>query len=305
MNILITGGSGFIGQYLCRRLAAHGHELTVLSRREKKATKVLPADTRIIADLDEISDDAKIDAIVNLSGENLFTRRWTDKRKEVLLASRIDVTNKLVALVDRLTTTPAVMVSGSAVGFYGNAGDAELTEDSSARKKDFGYRLCDAWEQAARPVARMGVRLCLIRTGVVLGRDGGMLSRLLPAYKMGVGAMIGDGSQWLSWIHIDDMVAILVRAIETPGIEGIFNATAPQPVTQRQFHQTLAKVVRRPAFFRVPGQLLRATLGEQAELLLGGQKVFPRRLEQQGFMFRYPDLEKALTHITSPLGRVS
>jgi len=255
-----------------------------------------PEETRIVSTLDDIADDDPIDGIINLAGENLFAGRWTERRKKVLFDSRIGVTQGLVGLVSRLQRKPAVMVSGSAVGFYGDAGNAELTEDSSARKRDFGYLLCDAWEQAARPVSRQGVRLCLVRTGIVLGRDGGMLGKLLPVYRLGFGAMLGDGSQWLSWIHIDDMVAILVRAVETPGIDGVFNATAPAPVTQREFHRSLASAVKRPAFLRVPSVALRAGLGEQSEILLGGQRVYPRRLEQQGFVFRFPDLTSALAH---------
>ncbi|MCG8393735.1 MAG: TIGR01777 family oxidoreductase [Pseudomonadales bacterium] len=297
MKILVTGGSGFIGQHLCRRLAAHGHELIVLSRRPRKAARLLPEEARVIGSLDDIASDELVDGIVNLAGENLFAGRWTERRKKVLFDSRIGVTNAVVALVSRLERKPAVLASGSAVGFYGDAGDAELTEDSAARKRDFGYLLCDAWEQAARPVSRQGVRLCLIRTGIVLGRDGGMLGKLLPVYRMGLGAMLGDGSQWLSWIHIDDMVAILVRALETPGIDGVFNATAPAPVTQREFHHTLAKTVKRPAMLRVPPVALKLGLGEQSTMLLGGQCVYPRRLEQQGFLFRYPDLTSALAHL--------
>lgn len=204
MKVLITGGSGFIGGELCRRLAAHGHVLTVLSRSPERARSKLPEGTRVVASLDDIGDDEAIDGIVNLAGENLFTRRWSESRKRTLMASRLDTTRELVALCRRLDTTPSVMVSGSAVGFYGDAGDAELTEHSSARRKDFGYRLCDAWEQAAREVVGEGVRLCLIRTGVVLGRGGGMLKGLWPVYRMGLGARLGDGSQWLSWIHIQE-----------------------------------------------------------------------------------------------------
>lgn len=299
MKVLVTGGSGFIGQHLCRRLAAHGHELIVLTRKPRRASKVLPEECRLINTLDDIADDETIDGIINLSGESLFAGRWTERRKKVLFSSRVGVTEGLVGLVKRLQRKPAVMVSGSAVGFYGDSDNAELTEESSARKRDFGYLLCDAWEQAARPVARQGVRLCLIRTGIVLGRDGGMLSTLLPAYRLGLGAMLGDGNQWLSWIHIDDMVAVLVRALETPGVEGVFNACAPAPVTQREFNKTLAHTVKRPALVRVPSVALRVGLGEQSGMLLGGQRVYPRRLEQQGFIFRFPDLKSALAHLTN------
>jgi len=294
MKVLITGGSGFIGGALCRRLVEHGHQLVVLSRSPSRARAKLPEATRVVASLDEIADGEGLGGIVNLAGENLFSRRWSESRKRKLMASRLDTTRDLVDLCARLATTPVVMVSGSAVGFYGDAGDAELTEHSSARRKDFGYRLCDAWEQAAGKVTGQGVRLCIVRTGVVLGRHGGMLKNLWPVYRLGLGARLGDGSQWLSWIHIDDMVTILVRALETPGVEGIFNATAPQPVTQRHFHRALASAVHRPAPWVAPAPLLRLGLGELSGLLLGGQRVYPRRLEDQGFSFHFPTLEAAL-----------
>ncbi|MFP1678957.1 TIGR01777 family oxidoreductase [Alloalcanivorax sp. C16-2] len=297
MKVLITGGSGFIGRALCARLAAGGHRLIVLSRRPEKARPLLPADTRLVASLDEIDDEEVIDGIVNLAGENLFAGRWTAPRKDRLMASRVETTAAVIALARRLRHTPEVLVNGSAVGFYGDAGDAELTEHSSARRKDFGYRLCDAWEQRARDAVALGMRLCVIRTGIVLGRDGGMLARLWPVYRLGLGARLGKGSQWLSWIHIEDMVTILERALETPGVEGVFNATAPHPVTQRDFHRALAAAAHRPAPWVAPAPLLRFTLGELAGLLLGGQRVYPRRLEDQGFAFRYPYLPDALADL--------
>ena len=257
MKVLITGGSGFIGQHLCRRLAAHGHELTVLTRKPRKAARVLPEGARLVTSLDDIENDAAIDGIVNLAGESLFAGRWTERRKKALFASRVGVTEGVVGLVSRLDRKPAVLVSGSAVG----------------------------------------VRLCLVRTGIVLGSDGGMLSKLLPVYRLGLGAMLGDGNQWLSWVHIDDMVAVLVRALETPGVDGVFNACAPAPVTQREFHHSLARKVKRPALLRVPSAALKAGLGEQSAMLIGGQRVYPRRLEQQGFIFRFPDLDSALSHL--------
>lgn len=297
MNVLITGGSGFIGRALCARLAAGGHRLIVLSRRPAKARPLLPVDTRVVASLDEIDDDEALDGIVNLAGENLFSGRWTAPRKDRLLASRVETTAAVIALARRLRRTPEVLVSGSAVGFYGDAGDAELTEHSSARRKDFGYRLCDAWEQRARDALSLGMRLCVIRTGIVLGRDGGMLAKLWPVYRLGLGARLGKGSQWLSWIHIEDMVTILERALETPGVDGVFNATAPNPVTQRGFHRALAAAAHRPAPWVAPAPLLKLMLGELSDMLLGGQRVYPRRLEDQGFVFRFPRLEDALADL--------
>ncbi|GAA5127547.1 TIGR01777 family oxidoreductase [Alloalcanivorax gelatiniphagus] len=299
MKVLVTGGSGFIGRALCARLVSAGHRPVVLSRRPARARPVLPPDTRVVASLDEIADHEVLDGIVNLAGENLFSGRWTGPRKDRLLASRVRTTRAVVELCRRLTHTPPVLVSGSAVGFYGDAGDAELTEHSSARRKDFGYRLCDSWEQTARESQRLGMRLCLIRTGVVLGRDGGMLAKLLPVYRLGLGARLGNGAQWLSWIHLDDMTTILMRALESPAVEGIFNATAPHPVTQRHFHRALASAVHRPAPWVAPAPLLKLLLGELSGMLLGGQRVYPRRLEDQGFSFRHPVLEQALADLVA------
>lgn len=298
MNILMTGGTGFIGGALGHHLHSLGHRLVVLSRQsQQRALASCPPGTRIIASFDDIADDEALDAVVNLAGESLFSRRWSAARKQRLLDSRVGVTHELVALTRRLRQPPAVMVSGSAVGFYGDAGDAELTERSPARRKDFGYRLCDAWEQAAREVTSLGVRLTIIRTGVVLGANGGMLASLLPVYRFGLGMRLGNGEQWLSWIHRDDLVAILTRALTAPGVEGVFNGTAPGPVTQREFHHTLARAVRRPAPWVMPAPLLRLALGEMSQLMLGGQRAYPRRLEEQGFVFRYPHLEQALADL--------
>lgn len=297
MKVLVTGGSGFIGSALCARLVRQGHQPVVLSRRPDRARPVLPPDTRVVASLDEIDRSEILDGIVNLAGENLFAGRWTAPRKDRLMASRIHTTRAVVALCRRQERTPPVLVSGSAVGFYGDAGDAELTEHSSARRKDFGYRLCDSWEQTAREAQRLDMRLCLIRTGVVLGRDGGMLAKLLPVYRLGLGARLGNGAQWLSWIHLHDMTTILLRALENPAVEGVFNATAPHPVTQRHFHRALATAVHRPAPWVAPAPLLKLALGELSGMLLGGQRVYPRRLEDQGFSFRYPLLEDALADL--------
>ncbi|KAF0802746.1 hypothetical protein A6D6_03921 [Alcanivorax xiamenensis] len=298
MNILMTGGTGFIGGALGHHLHSHGHRLVVLSRQSRqRAQASCPPGTRIISSFNDIADDEALDAVVNLAGESLFSRRWSAARKQRLLDSRVGVTDDLVALMRRLRRPPAVMVSGSAVGFYGDAGDAELTERSPARRKDFGYRLCDAWEQAAREVTGLGMRLVIVRTGVALGANGGMLARLLPAYRFSLGMRLGSGEQWLSWIHQDDLLAILARALTSPSVEGVFNATAPEPVTQREFHRALARAARRPAPWVMPAPVLRLALGEMSQLMLGGQRAYPRRLEEQGFVFRYPRLEQALADL--------
>lgn len=294
MKILITGGSGFVGTALCDQLVSRGHHLIVLSRSPAKAARKLPDGVRLIGSLDDVADTEQIDGIVNLAGEGIADRRWTESRKQALLSSRVGVTEALARLVDRLNHRPAVLVNGSAVGFYGDAGAAELTEASPAARRDFTYLLCDAWEKSARDIGRRGLRVCILRIGVVLGR-GGMLSRLLPLYRLGLGARLGNGQQWLSWIHLDDLLTLLVRCLEQNTAEGVYNAVAPQPVTYSRFHEALAAACHRPALFAAPALPLKLALGEMSVLLLGGQRVLPARLESQGFTFRYPSIDMALT----------
>lgn len=295
MKILMTGGTGFIGRHLSPVLLARGHDLTVLSRSPQRRRPLLPDDVRLVASLDDIPDDALPDAVINLAGEGIADRRWSAARKRVLLDSRVQTTRTLSDWLGRRGLRPQVLISGSAVGFYGDAGGAELTESSPAMRRDFSYLLCDAWEQAARELAnRHGARLCVLRTGVVLGAHDGMLARLLPAYRLGLGAQLGNGQQWLSWIHIDDMVALIMRSLESPAASGVYNAVAPQPVQQARFHRALASHCRRPGVLRVPALPLKLALGEMSTLLLGGQKVLPERLLEQGFSFRFADLDAAL-----------
>ncbi|MCH8543247.1 MAG: TIGR01777 family oxidoreductase [Alcanivorax sp.] len=300
MNILITGGSGFVGQHLCPALARRGHEITVLTRQPRKAAARLPDTVTLVDDLDAIAADTRFDAVINLAGEGIADRRWSESRKQALLDSRVGVTEALGELFGRLSHKPPLLISGSAVGFYGDAGNAELTESAPAARREFTYLLCDAWEQAARDVAKQhGTRLCVLRIGVVLGRGGGMLGRLLPVYRLGLGAQLGDGSQWFSWIHVDDLVALILRCLDTPAASGVYNAVAPEPVPHGRFHSTLAARCRRPGFMRVPAWPLRLGLGEMSVLLLGGQKVVPRRLLDQGFVFSHPTLDAALDEILS------
>lgn len=294
MRILVTGGSGFIGAALVRALVARGHELWVLTRHPDKTATRLPEGVVLVSTLDEISNDARLDAVINLAGESIAGGRWTRKRKQVLLDSRVGVTQALHALLRRLDHKPSVLINGSAIGFYGDAGNVELDETSPAVKRDFTYLLCDAWEKEARAIGQLGVRVCILRIGVVLARDGGMLAQLQPVYRLGLGALLGDGRQWFSWIHRDDLVSIILRCLETSSAEGVYNAVAPQPVTFRRFHETLAASVRRPALIRVPALPLRLVLGEMSSLLLGGQRVLPARLAQEGFTFRYADIATAL-----------
>ena len=294
MKILITGGSGFIGQHLCRRLAAHGHELIVLSRRPRRVAKLLPEETRIVSSLDDIADDDAIDGIVNLAGESLFAGRWTERRKKVLFDSRIGVTQGLVGLVSRLQRKPAVMVSGSAVGFYGNRG-ADIIVESEPAGRGFLAEVCRAWEGAAKPAERAGLRVVTLRAGVVLSPQGGALGQMLLPFKMGAGGRLGSGKQYLSWIDLDDLVGLIYHALYDDKLRGPVNATAPNPVTNSVFTSALGRALGRPTIVPVPGLAVKAAFGEMGtELLLWGQRVIPQQATNAGFNFFYEGVEDSL-----------
>ncbi|QXP82709.1 TIGR01777 family oxidoreductase [Methylococcus sp. Mc7] len=296
MQILVTGGTGFIGKSLCRHLLERGHRLAVLSRQAPDAVRRLCGEAVTpVASIDSLSPQAGFDAVVNLAGEPIADKRWTEARKRLLWESRVGLTSELVDYIARAETKPQVLVNGSAVGYYGNRGDTLLDEES-AGGDGFSHRLCAAWEEAASQAAGHGARVCVLRTGLVIGRHGGFLQRMLPLFGLGLGGRIGDGRQWMSWIHIDDHVAVTEYLIGNTRLEGAFNATAPNPVTNREFTECLASLLNRPAPLPVPAFTLRLALGEMAELLLGGQRVIPKRLQQEPFRFRYEHLEDALRH---------
>ncbi|MES2918090.1 MAG: TIGR01777 family oxidoreductase [Pseudomonadota bacterium] len=293
MHILITGGTGFIGQALVPALLADGHTLTLLSRQPQKHRPRLGGKVQLIARLAEIADHARLDAVINLAGEGIADRPWTAARRQLLYDSRITLTQDLVRWLARRAAPPAVMISGSAVGWYGDQEDAALTEASAAHD-EYTHTLCNAWENAARAVEAQGTRLCLLRIGVVLGREGGMLKRLLPVFRAGLGGRIGSGRQWLSWIAREDLLALIRRLLSDASLSGVFNATAPTPVTNADFTRTLATQLGRPALLPVPALALKLSLGDMSSLLLGGQKVLPARLQAAGFTFAAPTLEACL-----------
>ena len=293
MHILITGGTGLIGRRLCKALLAEGHELTVLSRNPHTVQDKCGAGVRAMASLDEWQPARSFDAVVNLAGEPIVDARWTTHRKQVLWDSRITLTESLVQRIAAAQTRPAVLLSGSAVGYYGGRGDAMLDE-SADTGADFPARLCAAWEAAALGAETFGVRVCLLRTGLVLSRQGGLLGRMLFPFKLGLGARLGDGKQWMSWIHMDDYVAMVLSLLRDAQASGPYNMTAPQPVTNREFTATLAKVLHRPAPFIAPAWFLRFVMGERACLLLEGQKVLPQKIESAGYRFSFAKLADAL-----------
>jgi len=295
-NILITGGTGFLGRALVGDWLEQGHNVTVLTRNPAAATRLLSSGINAVAELMEVRTDTRFDAIVNLAGEPIFGARWTDIRKRRLRDSRIAFTERLVGFIESLPEKPEVLISGSAVGFYGDQGDTVLTENSSG-KPCFSEQLCGDWENAARQAEQLGVRVCLVRTGLVLDHGGGLLQRMLPAFRLGLGGRLGEGRQWMSWIHRRDWLAVVHTLLNNPDLQGAFNATAPQPVTNQAFSDSLAKLLHRPSLLPMPTTLLKLLFGEMAELMLGSQRVMPARLQEQGFEFQFPTLEAALQQI--------
>lgn len=293
MQILITGGTGLIGRRLCKALLAQGHELTVLSRKPESVPEKCGATVHAIAALDEWLPELRFDAIVNLAGEPILDARWTAQRKQLLWSSRVTLTEQLVRRIAAAQHKPSVLLSGSAIGYYGDRGDAVLDE-SAVAGTDFAARLCAAWEATALSAESQGVRVCLLRTGLVLSRHGGLLGRMQLPFKFGLGARIGSGKQWMSWIHIDDYVAILLKLLSEVQARGPYNMTAPQPATNREFTATLATVLHRPAPFVMPAWFLKLLMGERARLLLEGQKVLPNRIEAAGYRFTIATLRDAL-----------
>jgi uncharacterized protein (TIGR01777 family) len=295
-NILITGGTGFLGSALIADWLAQGHQITLISRDPLAAMQQLGNQINAVSDFHLLPHSAQFDVIVNLAGAPLFSSRWSEARKQQIRDSRIGLTQQLVAFIASLQHKPEVLISGSAIGIYGDQGDTVLTEQSSG-KADFGQQLCSDWEQAALQAESLGVRVCLIRTGLVLGNHGGLLQRMLPAFKFGLGGCLGNGQQWMSWIHFSDWLAIVNSLIEHPELSGAFNATAPNPVSNQSFSQQLAKQLHRPALLPMPSFVLKLLLGEMSELILGSQRVLPEHLLAAGFKFQYPELAPALQQI--------
>lgn len=295
MRVLITGATGFIGQPLCRRLADKGHELLAVSRSPEKARAKLPDGTEIRAEVSDFVDTAP-EAVINLAGEPIAEGRWTDEKKRRIVESRVETTRAIVELCAGAESAPKVLVSASAMGYYGDQGDREVTEDT-APNHEFVHEICDRWETEARKAESHDVRVAIARIGLVLDTGGGMLAKTLTPFKMGVGGRLGDGKQYMPWIHREDMVRILVFLLERDDLSGPFNASAPNPVTNAEFTQALANQLNRPAVLPAPAIALKIAFGEMSRLLLTGAKMLPERLEDAGFEFRYSRLEDALSEI--------
>jgi hypothetical protein len=286
VRILVTGGTGFIGAPLCRALRGAGHGVTVVSR-----------------DPGHVNGDAvgweavgtavrEADALVNLAGESIAAR-WSEARKQRILASRVEGTRTLVGAVAASDRRPAVLLNASAVGYYGPRGDEPLDE-TAGPGTGFLAEVCQAWEREALAAEGLGVRVVRLRLGVVLAADGGALARMLPPFRAFLGGPIGSGTQWMSWIHRDDVTGLMVDALENPSYQGAVNATAPQPVTNREFAAALGRALARPAVVRTPALVLRLALGEMADMLVTGQRVLPRVATRLEYRWRYAELGTAL-----------
>jgi hypothetical protein len=299
MKLIITGATGFIGSVLVERLRKQSHSLVLLSRKPLSRQNTsreewLTWEPGIGGAWEQAIDGA--DGIINLAGEPIAAKRWTKAQKEKLRTSRIDTTRSLVNAVAKARVKPRFMISSSAVGYYGSRGDETLTEESPPGN-DFLSRLCVEWEDEARKAEGHGVRLALLRTGIVLGKGKGALAKMVPPFKMFLGGRLGSGKQWMPWIHIDDEVGLIQFLIETEKARGAFNATAPNPVTMSEFSSALGKALNRPAWAPVPASVLTLLLGEMAEMLLAGQRALPAAAEQLGFRFKYKNVANALASL--------
>lgn len=296
MKIFITGGTGLIGKQLIKKLSARGDELTILTRNEGKAKRKLGDKHQYCTDIDSLISLDGYDAVINLAGEPITEKRWTQKQKEILCKSRWDVTSKLSDLIKRSTTPPYVFISGSAVGYYGSQ-DSEFLTEVNKSYGEFTYYLCKEWESLAMQAQSDKTRVCICRTGIVLSPNGGMLAKMLLPFRLGLGYVLGKGNQFVSWIHIEDMVRGLIFLLDHPHSEGVYNFTAPHPVANKVFSRTLARTLYRPCIIYIPSSVIQLVMGESSRLVLGGQRVVPRNLLSSGFKFKYLYLQETLEAI--------
>jgi len=304
MKTFITGGTGFVGSRLTEHLTALGHEVTVLTRKPPAG----PHPTGISYVTGDPASGgpwqkaaAGHEALINLAGASIF-KRWSEDYKQVILRSRLDTTRNLTEAAGRSGSSVKVILSASAVGYYGSRGDQELVEQDEPGN-DFLASVCRQWEKAATAAETSGVRVVLCRLGIVLGRGGGALLKMLPLYKHHLGAKLGTGKNWFSWVHLDDLVQAFGRLIEAEGIHGPVNITAPQPVRFGQFHRALSEAVDKTQFAPpVPSFVVRLLLGDFGRVLTEGQRVYPRVLMQQKFHFAFPELQSALEDLVRTLG---
>ncbi|MGQ0542435.1 MAG: TIGR01777 family oxidoreductase [Blastocatellia bacterium] len=296
MRILITGASGLIGKALQNGFKEKSHEMLLASRSEPKSDEHI----RWSADTGFADDDLPrlegLDTVIHLAGENVSGLRWTDEKKKAIRDSRVFGTRTMIEAFTKLEKKPKIFISGSAIGFYGDRDDEEVTETSAAGKT-FLADVCKEWEAESRRAEDMGIRTVLLRTGIVLSKDGGALATMLTPFKLGVGGVVGSGKQWMSWVSLDDVVAIINFALENENLRGAINVTSPNPVMNEEFTKTLGSVLYRPTFLPVPEFAVNLVLGEMGDaLLLASTKVIPKRLVEAGYVFKKTELKSAIEH---------
>ena len=301
MKILITGATGFVGEKLVMALVSRSHKVSILTRDPENAQKRLPIDCDIHRWEPELyppssQEFSNMDAVIHLAGSNIASGCWTTARKKSIRESRILSTKNLVSTLKSMRNPPHTFLSASAIGFYGNNRPVELYEDLQPGK-GFLADVCKDWEREALLIQDQSIRTIILRIGIVLGRDGGALQKMLPPFCVGLGGNLGDGNQWMSWIHIKDLVNMIIHSVENKNTTGIYNAVSPEPVTNQVFTKSLGQVLKRPAVLPVPKFALKIILGEMSDLLLGSQKVSTSKILDNGFKFEYPDLLSSLTNL--------
>lgn len=297
MNYLLTGGTGFVGRALIGQLLREGHNVNYVGRRRSEALDSRAAFHYWGAGQDPpLETVPDLDAVVNLAGEPI-SQRWTKDIQEAIRRSRVEGTRKLVSAMRRLPVKPPVLISASAVGYYGERGD-EVLRESSGPGRGFLAEVCGDWEKEALRATEFGTRVVLVRTAMVLGKGGGALSQMLTPFRLGVGGRFGSGKQWLPWIHLQDLLNLITFAAENQGMAGAMNASAPNPITNQQFTKALGRALHRPTVMPVPKFALKAVLGEVAEFILASQRVVPEAPERAGFHFRHPEIGAALEELT-------
>ncbi|MEL7332472.1 MAG: TIGR01777 family oxidoreductase [Cyanobacteria bacterium J06560_2] len=309
MKIAVTGATGFVGTRLVERLVAEGHDVKVFTRSEAKARKVFAAEkfkaVEYVTYIPTASGDwqaaiSGCEGVINLAGEPI-SERWSADRKNRILNSRKEGTEKLVEAISQADPKPSVLVSSSAIGYYGTSETAEFFETSEPTESDFLSQVCQSWESAAKKATESGVRVAIVRTGIVLG-DGGAIAKMITPFKLYAGGPIGSGKQWFSWIHIDDLVNLFMKALLDPSMQGVYNGTAPEPVRMNELCQTLGEVMDRPSWLPVPDFAIEALLGDGAVVVLKGQKVLPERTQAAGFVYEYAETKEALKDVVKRIG---
>ncbi|MDR1715260.1 MAG: TIGR01777 family oxidoreductase [Prevotella sp.] len=294
MHIFITGGTGLIGTALIKTLIRQGHDVMVLSRNPLKAEKKLDKQAKFCTSIQAMKSLDGYDAVINLAGEPIIGKRWTKKQKERLCNSRWSITRRLTELIKASDIPPKVFISGSAIGYYGAQDNSILTEKSGFND-EFTHRLCKKWEELALAAQSNRTRVCISRTGVVLSKEGGMLSILTLPFRLGLGCTLGKGTQYISWIHIQDMVNAIIYLMDMPEARGIFNLTAPNPVTNKRFSNILSATLYRPRIFRMPAFIMKLVMGEAATMVVDGQRAIPQHLTDLHYRFTFEHLDEALS----------